>query len=113
MSGRALGVAEVRRIPAGLDGPVVRCLNGNQYHVVGLEEQSPLFMTRARAQAWLDRHAGQLSARPARRERHCLNCNGSFLSQGPHNRLCDACRRLDAGPVPANFVRPDALGGRR
>ena len=26
------------------------------------------------------------------RMRPCLTCSTEFLSEGPHNRLCDACR---------------------
>lgn len=27
-----------------------------------------------------------------RKKRNCLRCSNEFLSDGPHNRLCDACR---------------------
>ncbi len=30
---------------------------------------------------------------PLKRSRACLCCGGRFISQGPHNRLCDRCRR--------------------
>ena len=26
------------------------------------------------------------------RERPCMTCTTEFMSEGPHNRLCDACR---------------------
>ncbi len=32
-----------------------------------------------------------------RNERACLCCRQPFISQGPHNRLCDRCRRQDDG----------------
>jgi hypothetical protein len=26
------------------------------------------------------------------RVRPCITCNTEFMSEGPHNRMCDACR---------------------
>ena len=38
--------------------------------------------------------------KPKRRE--CLRCERMFLSEGPHNRLCQSCREfLAASPTPA------------
>jgi len=35
------------------------------------------------------------------RERVCLRCDQTFLSQGPNNRLCPACREyMHAQPTP-------------
>jgi hypothetical protein len=35
------------------------------------------------------------------RERVCLRCDQTFLSQGPNNRLCPACREyIHAQPTP-------------
>lgn len=31
-------------------------------------------------------------AKPQPKERLCLRCDVAFLSEGPHNRLCDVCR---------------------
>ena len=34
-------------------------------------------------------------------KRTCLRCEQVFLSEGPHNRLCEACRELLAtSPTP-------------
>ncbi len=40
--------------------------------------------------------------RPRVAERVCLKCNKKFLSQGPGNRICKPCARLNAyfGPIP-------------
>ena len=35
-----------------------------------------------------------------RAERKCLCCGSVFESEGPHNRLCDRCRRLSATTTP-------------
>lgn len=46
-------------------------------------------------------------SKPSRRttklkRRDCLRCDRVFLSEGPHNRLCQACREfLAASPTPA------------
>lgn len=34
----------------------------------------------------------------AKRSRPCLCCSQTFLSEGPHNRMCDNCRTLSTGP---------------
>lgn len=40
-------------------------------------------------------------ARANRLERPCMCCQTAFKSEGPHNRLCDKCRRhLDTDMVP-------------
>lgn len=31
-------------------------------------------------------------------QRNCLCCSSSFLSDGPHNRLCSRCRRIETSP---------------
>ncbi len=37
------------------------------------------------------------------KRRACLRCDRMFLSEGPHNRLCQACREfLAASPTPAD-----------
>jgi IS30 family transposase len=36
--------------------------------------------------------------RPRSKRRPCLCCKKSFMSQGPHNRLCVQCRRLSLEP---------------
>lgn len=30
--------------------------------------------------------------------RDCLCCGNAFLSDGPHNRLCNRCRRIETTP---------------
>src|SRR5919106_233516 len=47
-------------------------------------------------------------SKPSRRgavklkRRACLRCDRTFLSEGPHNRLCQSCREfLAASPTPA------------
>jgi len=40
-------------------------------------------------------------ARTSMQERVCLRCDQRFLSQGPNNRLCPACREyIYAQPTP-------------
>ena len=46
-------------------------------------------------------------ARPSQHKiRNCLCCKQRFRSEGPHNRLCAKCRRLDAGTEPVMLHRP-------
>jgi hypothetical protein len=43
----------------------------------------------------------KLSRNPSRQQRTCLRCDRTFLSFGPHNRLCQACREtLEASSTP-------------
>jgi len=39
-----------------------------------------------------DQTAQVITTKPIRQERNCLCCNRTFLSAGPHNRMCDRCR---------------------
>ncbi len=39
--------------------------------------------------------AQALALRCANTERNCLCCGKAFMSEGPHHRLCNACRRKD------------------
>lgn len=46
--------------------------------------------------------AGGARVKAGAKKRPCLCCGTSFLSHGPHNRLCYTCRRSDqAGPFDA------------
>lgn len=42
--------------------------------------------------------AGQMNKAAAKAagktQRNCLCCRKAFMSEGPHNRMCDTCRRL-------------------
>jgi hypothetical protein len=41
------------------------------------------------------------SARPLEQKRVCLRCDQIFLSEGPYNRLCPACREyMHTQPSP-------------
>lgn len=35
---------------------------------------------------------------PAKIERTCMRCRVTFLSEGPHNRLCGRCRQVSFSP---------------
>lgn len=40
-----------------------------------------------------DAHADRLERRAKVRCRACLTCGSEFISEGPHNRMCAACRQ--------------------
>lgn len=42
-------------------------------------------------------------ARRPKTERACMTCHRSFMSEGPHHRMCDACRRSTAD-IPAKML---------
>ena len=52
-------------------------------------------------------HAPKSHVKPSRRakkvkQRNCLRCDREFSSEGPHHRLCHACRQvIAASPSPA------------
>jgi len=78
------------------------------------------FDTRRAAEVWLAGKADLLaSIREAEAEarkgkqRPCMCCQALFLSDGPHNRLCDPCRKrgsAEGSPVGYSF---GAMTGRR
>ena len=40
-------------------------------------------------------------SKPKPKFRPCLCCTKTFLSEGPHNRLCPDCRKKDVSPYAA------------
>lgn len=85
------------RKPSGLR---VEVSHGRFYEVLGLTFASPLFETRAEAEAWAAREAEKLPSNRRAKVRGCITCGKSFLSEGAHNRMCDTCRcaaRADTG----------------
>jgi hypothetical protein len=46
-------------------------------------------------------HVKPVRNRTRMKRRLCLRCDREFLSEGPHNRLCQSCREfLAAAPTP-------------
>lgn len=56
------------------------------------------FYTKGRALTALDAAQARADAARGRQQRRCLCCGESFLSEGIHNRMCDACRKRDFAP---------------
>jgi hypothetical protein len=42
--------------------------------------------------------SGVKYVKPAEQQRPCLRCRQQFMSHGPGNRLCGACRTRDVSP---------------
>lgn len=63
---------------------------------LGLTNDAPTPRTNVKPRQTL---ATKRTARP------CLCCRRKFASRGAGNRLCEVCRRLDAGPQPAIIHR--------
>jgi hypothetical protein len=40
-----------------------------------------------------ERALDKIARRNSRTVRECLTCDDTFLSEGPHNRMCNCCRR--------------------
>jgi hypothetical protein len=51
-------------------------------------------------------HQRQADQKAKRGPRACMCCSATFDSQGPHNRLCDTCRRRPDDAVPCSYHRP-------
>jgi hypothetical protein len=64
------------------------------FEVLGLTKASPLFETRAQAEAWAAQQAAKLPSNRQAKERGCITCGTSFLSQGAHHRMCGDCRAM-------------------
>jgi len=69
----------------------------------GSERVSAEVSQRAYAEAWLDRMEAERRAAKMRRHRPCLRCGEVMLSQGPHHRMCELCRR-EAGSLPTQMA---------
>lgn len=52
---------------------------------------------------------GVISPLPLVRNRLCLKCDRSFRSRGPSNRICPACKRVNArlGQIPDRVLQKD------
>jgi len=42
---------------------------------------------------WADEQRDQMECDARKKERNCMTCGGQFLSEGPHNRMCNPCRQ--------------------
>lgn len=91
-------------------GPSVFSETGVGFVVTGLPGASPVFRSRAKAEAWIAEQEAKLPKTRQRRERACMCCGRDFMSDGAHNRLCDGCRKADGGPVPMGIMRPRRRG---
>lgn len=82
------------------DAPLFRVREiGKQFAVVNAanERVSPFFRRREAA----DEVCKSRLSRAESNLKKCLCCGGKFLSEGPHNRLCNLCRSRDAASVEA------------
>lgn len=80
---------------------------GRRYYVRRLADGarvSPLLSHPELAANALDR----LERENRQRQRACLRCGAGFLSDGPHNRLCDHCRGRYSG-LDAQMLAVDGL----
>ena len=91
------------------DDWLVDYVSGSGWHVVspdaGYSEQA--FANRNAALSARG-HAKAQAAKSARcRERPCMTCRNSFLSEGPHHRMCTICRHKgqDLDPVRPYITR--------
>jgi len=57
---------------------------------------------------WRDRRRRKERDSKGRQRRACMCCGKSFMSEGPHNRLCNACRQMgdDGSPYTVVGVEP-------
>lgn len=83
-----------------VSGPRVERLVEGEFQALGLREFSPCFPSRKEAEHWLNEQLERVTPARKPRERCCLRCGRSFLSEGFHNRMCDPCRHVsDAGAM--------------
>ena len=52
----------------------------------------------SRPESSVYRRIESLSLKALKKERHCMCCRGKFMSDGPHNRLCNRCRAKEKTP---------------
>lgn len=77
----------------------------NNHHIAARLGRTKTAVARKKTEICLHPAAATGKARVLRK---CLNCTRRFMSQGPHNRLCNCCRRLSLDPfdAPAVVMRP-------
>ncbi len=92
-----------RRLPSPAPGPLTVRSGGSWWAVYDRTDARVSQQRSDKAMAEVDRD--RLLAETAVRPRACLCCGAEFASEGGHNRLCDRCRKLDAGPVPTGWAR--------
>ncbi len=76
---------------------IIRALTAFSRRLAGsAAPAAELSLIARQAFAGADRPLSEHTAKPPDagplRRRPCLTCNREFLSEGPHNRMCDACR---------------------
>lgn len=101
---RAARMADIQRVAvaAGSTVEVVRQVLRGYYPYEGPTKRRIL---KVAAEAGL---APTPDAAKALRERPCLCCGETILSEGPHHRMCQSCRRLDPGDAPVRPAIPSA-----
>jgi hypothetical protein len=98
---------------------MVRSNRVDRYFITGLPpsvDNPGIFESRAEAEDWLRAQVdllADLQRHKLRRLRPCLCCRAEFESEGPHNRMCDVCRRRSAVDGDAHPYSFGALTGRR
>lgn len=73
---------------------MVRRMDSHSFQIIGLPcdiDPAP-FRYRDQAEDWLAARLPMLTKRLKRGPRPCLCCRETFISTGPHHRLCDTCR---------------------
>lgn len=101
---RVARVADIQRVAvaAGSSVDVVRQVLRGYYPYEGPTKRRIL---KVAAEAGL---APAPEPAKALRERPCLCCGATILSEGPHHRLCQVCRRRDPGDAPVRPAIPAA-----
>ncbi len=77
-------------------GPRVERIAHGDFQALGIPDLSPRFRTRSEGEFWLRGYLSKLPSALRPRERACLRCGETFVSEGFHNRLCVGCRSLAA-----------------
>ena len=70
------------------------------------DRASQVFAHKSRARELRDRLQTAADRKAKRGERPCLCCGQSFLSEGPHNRMCSSCRLRGDDTMSFSFINP-------
>lgn len=58
----------------------------------------------------IEEQVARLARQAGERVRPCITCQRPFRSEGPHNRMCDRCRRLGGAATTDMSVVGDVAG---
>lgn len=91
--------------------PPFRVIGPKRQYVIVDARNHIVDLTPIKNRWWAEERAEALEREQRRTRRSCLCCRQSFVSDGPHHRLCNVCRKDDL-PEGLPVALPTRIGAR-